>query len=119
MKFNRYLRYSFKRTRRKDLAAERKMRLEREAMPLLAELIRENQPPLDGIMADRERRWIESEQKNRANRAKRWREARKLIAAMSPEKRKVLIEQWNRGIYPADPVYLFYLIRKLTTPSAS
>jgi hypothetical protein len=118
MKFKRYLRYPFQRTRRKDLAAERRLRQDREAIPLLAELIRENQPTVDDIMADRERRWIESEKKARAYRAKQWCEARKLIAAMPPEKRTALLAQWNRGIYPADPVYLFYLIKKLTHPSS-
>ena len=114
MRFQRYPRYPFKRTRRKDLAAERKLRLDREALPLLAELIREEQPSVDAIMVERELRWLEAEKKDRAFRAKQWREARKYLAAMPPEARKSVIEQWNLGIYPATAVYLLCLIRKLS-----
>lgn len=114
MKFQRYPRYPFRRTRRKDLAAERKLRLEREALPLLGELIREGQPSVDAIMAERERRWIEAEKEDRAYRARHWREARQRLAALPPEVRKVVIERWNRGIYPATAVYLLCLIEKVT-----
>ena len=114
MRFQRYPRYAFNRTRRKDLAAERKLRLEREALPLFAELIRQHQPSVDTIMAERERRWLEAEKQDRAFRARQWREARKSLAAMPPEARKVVIERWSLGIYPATAVYLFCLIRKVS-----
>ena len=113
MRFQRYPRYAFKRTRRKELAAERKLRLQREALPLLAELIREDQPSVDAIMDDRQRRWSEADKADRAFRARHWREARKRLAAMSPEARKIVIDRWNRGIYPATAVYLLCLISKV------
>ena len=63
MRFQRTPRYPFRRTRRKDLAAGQELRLEdRERLPLLAELIREEQPTVDAIMAERGRRWIEAEE---------------------------------------------------------
>ena len=114
MRFQRYPRYRFTRTRRKDLAAERNLQRRREALPLFAEMIREGQPSVDVIMAERERRWLESEKRDRARRARQWREARSYIAALRPEARKKVIEQWSLGIYPATPVYLFYLIRKVS-----
>jgi hypothetical protein len=118
MRFQRYPRYHFTRTWRKVLAAERNLRRQREALPLFAEMIREVQPSVDEIMAERERRWIDSEKADRARRAQQWREARSCIASLCPEARKVVTARWNSGIYPATPVYLFYLIRTVSKETA-
>jgi hypothetical protein len=118
MRFQRYPRYRFTRTRRKDLAAERNLRRQREALPLFAELIREGQPSVDEVMAERERRWMESEKKDRAARAQQWHNLRRRIAALRPEAREIVLERWNSGIYPATPVYLSYLIRKVNEETA-
>lgn len=106
MRFKRSPRHPFTDTSRKRAALRRKQRLEREALPLLAELVAEAQPTEDEVMDARAIRWIEQERRSRAYRAARWREARGRLAALTGNERAVLRDAWNRAPYPADPVYL-------------
>ncbi len=66
-------RHVFTDTSRKRAALRRKQRLEREALPLLADLIAETQPGEDEVMQDRAARWAASEIRSRNLRADRWR----------------------------------------------
>lgn len=106
MRHKTFARHPFTDTSRKRAALRRKQRLEREAMPLLADLIAEAQPEEDAVMHARAVRWAESEATTRLRRADRWREARRRLAALSGNERIVLRDAWNRAPYPADPVYL-------------
>lgn len=106
MRFIRYPRHPFTDSSRKRAALRRKQRLEREALPLFAEQIAEEQPGEDEVMQDRAIRWAESQQRTRDARAARWREARRRLAALTDKERAVLLAAWNRAPYPADPTYL-------------
>ncbi|MCJ1903307.1 hypothetical protein E3U26_12930 (plasmid) [Paracoccus ferrooxidans] len=106
MRFIRYPRHSFTDTSRKRAALRRKQRLEREAMPLFAEQIAEEQPGEDEVMQARATKWAESQARTRASRAARWRAARRRLAALTDNERAVLLAAWNRAPYPADPTYL-------------
>ena len=106
MRFIRYPRHPFTDSSRKRAALRRKQRLERDALPLFAEQIAEEQPSEDEVMQDRAIRWAESQQRTRDARAARWREARRRLAALTDNERAVLLAAWNRAPYPADPTYL-------------
>ena len=106
MRFKRCERHPFTDTSRKRAALRRKQRLEREALPLLADLVAEAQPSEDEVMLARAIQWLEQERRSRARRAERWREARRRLAGFSANERAVLRDAWNRAPYPADPVYL-------------
>lgn len=106
MRFKRCERHAFIDTSRKRAALRRKQRLEREALPLLADLVAEAQPSEDDVMKARAVQWLEHERRSRALRADRWREARRRLSGFSANERAVLRDAWNRAPYPADPVYL-------------
>lgn len=61
---------------RKRAACSRSQRRHREAFPLLAPLIAEQQPAIDDVMAQRAVRWLEDQKAYRARRAAGWRAAR-------------------------------------------
>ena len=88
MRFKRSPRHPFTDTSRKRAALRRKQRLEREALPLLAELVAEAQPSEDEVMDARAVRWLEQERRSRAYRAARWRAARGRLAAFSANERR-------------------------------
>jgi hypothetical protein len=46
-------------------------------------------------------------------RAKSWRSVRSYIFGLSKEKRLQIYEQWNKGVYPMDPCYLWAVVQKL------
>lgn len=106
MRFKRYSRHPFTDTLRKRAALRRKQRLEREALPLLAAQIAEEQPGEDEVMESRAASWAKHEAKDRATRADRWTKARQRLALMSANERRTLLHAWNCAPYPADPVYL-------------
>lgn len=106
MRFKRCERHPFTDTSRKRAALRRKQRLEREALPLLADLVAEAQPSEDDVMKARAVQWLEHERRSRALRADRWREARRRLSGFSANEQAVLCDAWNRAPYPADPVYL-------------
>src|SRR4051794_1911530 len=81
---------------RKRAAARRLQQRQRDAVPLLAELVAEQQPCLERLMEDRVKAWGVSEQNTRDWHAQRWREAR-----------RVLLAYWNSHRWlPADASYL-------------
>lgn len=106
MRFKRSARHPFTDTPRKRAALRRQQRLEREAFPLLADQIAEEQPDEDEVMQGRAVSWAMQEKKDRARRAQNWRNARSRLAALSGNERKFLTHAWNCAPYPADPVYL-------------
>lgn len=106
MRFKRCKRHSFTDTSRKRAALRRKQRLEREALPLLADLVAEAQPSEDEVMSARAVQWLEQERRSRARRADRWCEARRRLSGFSANERAVLRDAWNRAPYPADPLSL-------------
>lgn len=106
MRFKRCEHHPFTDTSRKRAALRRKQRLEREALPLLADLAAEAQPSEDKVIEARRVHWLEHERRSRTYRADRWREARRRLSALSDNERAVLRAAWDRAPYPADPVYL-------------
>ncbi|TIQ93943.1 MAG: hypothetical protein E5X36_28125 [Mesorhizobium sp.] len=71
----------FEDTRRKRLALARKQRLEREKLPLFSEMIAEEQPDADTVMAQRAEQAVIWEQNTRGRRAANWRRARSRLFA--------------------------------------
>jgi hypothetical protein len=110
MRFKPWPRHAFTDTSRKRAALRRKQRLEREALPLLAEQIAEAQPSEDQVMQDRARAWSEQEIRDRRTRAAKWCEARSLIAALPDDERRAVRRAWNCAPYPADPSYLLSVL---------
>ena len=113
MRFTRYPRHPFSDTPRKRAALKRKQAQERDALPLLAELVAETQPHEDEVMRERADRWAQSEARSRLWRAARWRKARSEIAAMEPARAAAVRAAWNRAPYPADPTYLLDFLHGL------
>jgi hypothetical protein len=85
---------------------------EREALPLFADQIAEEQPGEDEVMASREIAWHLSEQRTRKWKADRWRKARQELRAFSDNERRVLTDAWNMAPYPGDPTYLLDFLHR-------
>lgn len=115
MRFKRYIDHPFEDTRRKRLALARSQRMQREKLPLLAELIAEKQPDADTVMTQRAEQWIEWTKRDRAKRAKDWREARSRLAAYGDNVRPALLNYWNNCRWPADPGYLKTMLHMYDT----
>lgn len=111
MKFYKAERHGpFEDTTRKRSALARKQRLEREKLPLFAEIIAEKQLDADTIMAARavnHERW---QQSFRDDRAQQWRKARKRFFSHGENLRPVLRRLWNTSPYPKTPVYLLGML---------
>lgn len=105
----------FEDTRRKRLALARKQRLEREKLPLLAELIAERQPDADTVMVQRATEWARWQQEVRDRRAAEWRRARGRLAAYGPNVRAALRRLWNQAPYPATSGYLLSMLHSFDT----
>lgn len=112
MRFRRQQRFPWSDTPRKRAALRRKQRLEREALPLLSDLVAEMQPSEDEEMAKRALFWAQREQVDRHYRAGKWREARQRLARYSGNERAVLRAAWDDAPYPADPVYLLDMLHQ-------
>lgn len=99
-------------TQRRRLAAERKIIRERESMALFPELVRDNGSVEERLSrVDREHvAWSKS---MRDHEAKAWREARRRLRLLEPGLRAEVIEYWNHGGCPKDPVYLLDHIRNM------
>tara|TARA_R110002051_G_scaffold154675_7_gene226832 strand:- start:4026 stop:4658 length:633 start_codon:yes stop_codon:yes gene_type:complete len=110
MRFKRSPRHPFTDTPRKRAALRRKQRLEREALPLLADQIVEAQPSEDRVMADRALAWSEQEVRDRRARAEKWHEARRQIDALPDDERRAVRRAWDYAPYPADPSYLLSVL---------
>lgn len=106
MRFTRTRSYGpFEDTRRKRLALARKQRLEREALPLFAEQIAEQQPDADTVMAQRAVQWDQYQQATRDRKAARWREARRRLFSYGDNVRPLLRRLWAECPYPGTPEY--------------
>jgi hypothetical protein len=75
-------------TSRKRAAFRRKQRLEREALPLFADMIAAGQHSVDEEMARRHIWWDERERVERILRARRWRKARTRLFALPDDLRR-------------------------------
>ncbi|MHC8495357.1 hypothetical protein ACTU44_21920 (plasmid) [Thalassospira sp. SM2505] len=95
MRFDRNVRFTFDVTDRKRAAAKRRQIREQQALPLLAELVREQQPSIDEEMENRARRWNITSQSHRDFEAKVWRQARARLFRLPADERKKLREYWN------------------------
>ena len=116
MRFRRWPRVtSFHDTPRKRAALARSQRAQREKLPLLREIIAEQQPAADEIMAQRAQRWSRSQQDDRDRRAQLWRRARTQLAGHGDNFRRQVIALWNSAPYPADPVYLLDFLHAIET----
>ncbi|MBB6414079.1 hypothetical protein [Mesorhizobium sangaii] len=100
-------------TSRKRAAFKRKQRLEREALPLFADMIAAGQHSVDEEMARRHIWWDEREREQRALRAARWHAARARLFALPDDLRCTVRELWRGCPYPADPTYLLDLLHQI------
>ncbi|MGE0586862.1 MAG: hypothetical protein AB7O39_17170 [Flavobacteriaceae bacterium] len=100
-------------TSRKRAAFKRKQRLEREALPLLAEMIAAGQHSVDEEMARRHVWRDERERVQRVLRATRWREARASLFSLPDDLRRTVRKLWRGCPYPADPTYLLDLLHQI------
>ncbi len=112
MRFKRDRRHPFIDTPRKRAALRRKQEKERDALPLLADLVAETQPDEDEVVRGRAEAWEVQEHRDRTRRAQNWRRARRSLQAMSGNERKILTHAWNCAPYPADPVYLLGFLHR-------
>lgn len=111
MKFTRKHRHGpFEDTNRKRLALARKHRLEREKLPLFAEITAESQPDADTVMAERAVKFDNWQQRFRDDRAANWRKARSRLFSYGDNIRPTLRRLWNASPYPKDPVYLLDML---------
>lgn len=116
VRFARWPRHAYVVTDRKRAAAARAQRREREALPLLAGIVAEGQPPVEAVMAERLVRWAETEAARRSARARRWREARRRLDALPAAERVAALAHWNGHRWlPGDPTYLLDLLHGLAT----
>ena len=118
MRFKRTPTFAFTDTPRKRAALRRKQQRERDALPLFADQIAEEQPTEDEEMA---RRAVVSDQQEtrwRSDRAAEWRKARRMIDSLPAEEGRAIRRVWDCAPYPADPsrlldVLLSYSLGKL------
>lgn len=116
MRFKRQQRYDYSVTDRKRAAASRWQRRQRDALPLLGELIAEAQPSIDEVMDTRVSTWITSQQRQRDRRAGLWREGRRELDAHPPAIQSALLAYWNQDRWlPGDPSYLLDLLHSFST----
>jgi hypothetical protein len=100
-------------TSRKRAAFKRKQRLEREALPLFADMIAAGQHSVDEEMTRRHIWWDEREREQRTLRAARWREARRRLFDLPDDRRGTVRNLWRTCPYPADPAYLLALLHQI------
>jgi hypothetical protein len=111
VRFKRRPRAPYTITDRKRAAARRLQKRQRDALPLLAELVAEQQPCIERLMQDRANAWGTTEQASRDWQARRWREARRTLDAYNPETRRALLDYWNGQRWlPADASYLLDML---------
>ena len=105
----------FNDTSRKRAGCARAQRRERDAFPLLAPLIAEQQPAIEAVMAQRATRWIEDQKQYRARRAADWRRARARLASYAPDTRAKLLAYWRSCKWPGDPSYFLSMLHMFDT----
>ena len=104
---------AFEVTSRKRAAFLRKQRLEREALPLLADHIAAGQHDVEVEMALRAVRWDRDQQNSRDQRAARWRDQRARLFALPDAQRRQVRHLWRTCPYPADPSYFGDLLHEI------
>ena len=111
VRFKRRPRTPYTVTDRKRAAARRWQQRQRYALPLLAELVAERQPPIDQVMQERVRTWNASEQSTRDWHAERWRRSRRILETYDPGTRRVQLDYWNTHRWrPAEASYLLDML---------
>ena len=110
MRFKRYGRYEFSDTPRKRAAFARKQRAEREALPLFADQIADEQITADEEMVARRVQWDREMSHVRARRAAQWRRARSQLRGFPEAIRVALLAYWQSCRWPADPEYLLSMM---------
>lgn len=97
----------------KRAAFARKLRLERERLPLFAAAIAQTQPDVDDVMVRRAIAWVDDQQRRRDAHAKQWRRARAAVSALGPNMQPAVRAMWQDAPYPADPVYLLTMLHSI------
>lgn len=101
-------------TSRKRAALRRRQRLEREKLPLFADMVAAEQPSEDEVMAARAERWEIMEEEQRAAKAAKWREARARLNSLGGNLRAVVLDYWNQHRWlPGEPGYLLDLVHQV------
>lgn len=114
MRFKRWMRITpYDDTTRKRAALVRKMRMQREQLPLFADLVAAGQPDVNTEMERRAIAWVDDQQARRDHQAANWRRARAAVAALNPNLRPIVRALWNEAPYPADPVYLLTMLHSI------
>ena len=103
MRFKRTPSFAFTDTPRKRAALRRKQQRERDALPLFADQIAEEQPTEDEVKARRAVLSDQQETRWRSDRAAEWRKARRMIDSLSVDEGRALRRVWDCAPYPADP----------------
>lgn len=103
MRFKRTPSFAFTDTPRKRAALRRKQQRERDALPLFADQIAEEQPTEDEVMARRAVLSDQQETRWRSERAAEWRKARRMIDSLPAKESRAIRRVWDCAPYPADP----------------
>jgi hypothetical protein len=116
MRFKKRIWPEYEDTRRKRLALALSQQRQRDSLPLLAEIIKEQQPSADEVMTARKTEWADDYQKARAQRAQSWRAVRRELFTFEPELRHAICSFWNsHRWFPGEPNYLHYVLRCVRT----
>lgn len=92
-------------------AAERRLKADRELVPLFAHLLKAEQPTAQERVESWERDFVEKERQWRAFDAARWREVRRILRAMPPQERAEWMLQWNDHGCPATSHFAIDMLR--------
>lgn len=117
MRFKKTPSFQFTDTPRKRAALRRKQCREREALPLFAAQIAEEQPGEDEVMAGRAVLSAAQEARWRDNRAAQWRKARRMIDVLPDQDRRAMRRVWDCAPYPADPSRLLGVLHSYSLGS--
>lgn len=116
MRFHRFGHVAFNDTARKRVAFLRKQKAEREALPLFAAQIAEEQISVDQEMAERDICWERSFADRRQRHADDWRKGRARMRQYPEHIRSALMNYWNRRCpLPADPAYFLTMMHMWDT----
>lgn len=99
-------------TTRRLAAAKRALRNERNAHPLLAAQIADEQPTPEERIRSHDEANADHWQAVRDHRAQVWRRARATIRALPDEQRDALLDAWNRSSIPASAAYFADFVRR-------
>ena len=102
-------------TPRRLQAATRALQRERDAYPLFAKEIVEEQTTPEDRIAQLEAEHVANWQRIRDHTARTWRAARRVLHSLPAGKQKELIDEWNAAPYPAGAAYFAdFIWRKVT-----